>query len=301
MTELSGAARGPGVTPEVPTRRESGLIQDTWRALRGSTAGQVGVILLLLFCLVALCAPVLSPKGPLEQNVANRLRPPSLANLLGTDELGRDVLSRLVFGSRLSLGVGVIAVLIAMLLGGLVGLTAGFQRGFLDNVLMRLMDVMMAFPSTLLAIAIVAFRGPGLFNTLLAIGVIRVPGFARLTRSVVLSIRELEFVSAARSMGGGTIRIMLRHVLPNSISPLIVQGTLGIGGAIVEAAGLGFLGLGAQPPTAEWGAMLSSSYIYLLRAPWAMFGPALAIVLAVLAFNLFGDALRDALDPRMRS
>jgi peptide/nickel transport system permease protein len=259
------------------------------------------MVLILIFGLIALWAPVLSPRGPLEQHVANRLRAPSIANLMGTDELGRDVLSRLIFGSRLSLGVGVIAVVIAMLLGGLVGLTAGFQRGLLDNLLMRLMDMMMAFPSTLLAIAIVAFRGPGLFNTLLALGVIRVPSFARLTRSVVLGIREQEYVSAARCMGGGTVRIMFRHVLPNSISPLIVQGTLGIGGAIVEAAGLGFLGLGAQPPTAEWGTMLSSSYIYILRAPWAMFGPALAIVLAVLAFNLFGDALRDALDPHMRS
>ncbi len=259
------------------------------------------MILILLFFLVAICAPAMSLKGPLEQNIANRLRPPSLANLLGTDELGREVLSRLVFGSRLSLSVGIIAVLIAMLLGGLIGLLAGFKGGLLDNLLMRAMDMMMAFPSTLLAIAIVAFRGPGLFNTLLAIGVIRVPGFARLTRSVVLSLREREYVSAARCMGGGTLRIMFRHVLPNSVSPLIVQGTLGIGSAIVEAAGLGFLGLGAQPPTAEWGAMLSSSYIYILRAPWAMLGPALAIMLAVLAFNLFGDALRDALDPRMRS
>lgn len=301
MTEPRAVAGGPGALPEGLPRRESGLMRDTWRMLRRSASGQGGMILILLFGLVAVCAPALSPKDPLEQSIAHRLRPPSFANLLGTDELGRDVLSRLIFGSRLSLGVGVIAVLIAMLLGGLVGLAAGFQRGLLDNVLMRLMDIMMAFPSTLLAIAIVAFRGPGLFNTLLAIGVIRVPGFARLTRSVVLGIREQEFVSAARCMGGGTIRIVFHHVLPSAISPLIVQSTLGIGGAIVEAAGLGFLGLGAQPPTAEWGTMLSSSYIYILRAPWAMFGPALAIVLAVVAFNLFGDALRDALDPHMRS
>ncbi len=282
------------------SRRGAGLAQDTWRGLQRSASGRIGMSLVVLFLLVVVFAPVLSPSSPLAQNLALRLRPPSAANLLGTDELGRDIMSRLIYGARLSLSVGLISVLIAMVLGGFIGLLAGVQRGLTDGVLMRVMDMMMAFPSTLLAIAIVAFRGPGLVNTLIALGVIRVPTFARLSRSMVLTIREQEYVSAARCMGAGSLRIMLRHVLPNSVSPVLVQGTLGIGGAIVEAAGLGFLGLGAQPPTAEWGAMLSSSYVYLLRAPWAMFAPALAILLAVLGFNLFGDALRDALDPRTR-
>ncbi|HXX37090.1 MAG TPA: ABC transporter permease [bacterium] len=297
------------VTPTLPaptaTRdglapRQSSQFADTWRALRRDPSGRAGMALLVFFLLLACLGPAASPQNPLTQDIAARLQPPSRAHWLGTDELGRDVTSRIAHGAHLSLGVGVISVLLAMVVGGMVGLVSGTQRGLVDRVLMRVMDTMMAFPTTLLAIAVVSLRGPGLMNTLLAIGVIRVPIFARLTRSTALSIREIEYVAAAHAMGARAPRIMLRHILPNSISPLIVQATLGVGSAIVEAAGLGFLGLGQQPPYPEWGEMLGSSYVYLIRAPWAMFAPGVAIILAVLAFNLFGDALRDAIDPRIR-
>lgn len=290
----------PMASASFDTRRDSSLVRDTWRALLKSPSGRVGVLLLALFILLAVFAPILPLQDPLAQDITGRLMPPSSKHWFGTDELGRDILSRVIYGARISLTVGIVAVLISMVLGGIVGLIAGTKGGVFDRVLMRLMDVMMGFPSMLLAIAIVAVRGPGLFNTLLAIGVIRVPIYARLTRSTVLSVRQLEYVTAAQSIGVPSRRIMLRHILPNSISPIIVQGTMGIGTAIVEAAALGFLGLGAQPPEPEWGAMLSSGYIYILRAPWALFAPGAAIFLTVLAFNLLGDALRDAVDPRSR-
>lgn len=280
--------------------RESGLVRDTWHALVQSPSGRIGMLLLTVFILLAALAPILPLQDPLAQNVADRLMPPSWEHWFGTDELGRDILSRVIYGARISLTVGIVAVFISMVLGGIVGLIAGTFGGVFDRVLMRFMDIMMAFPSMLLAIAIVAVRGPGLLNTLLAIGVIRVPIYARLTRSTVLGVRQLEYVTAAQSIGVPTHSIMLRHILPNSISPIIVQATMGIGTAIVEAAALGFLGLGAQPPEPEWGAMLSSGYIYILRAPWALFAPGAAIFLTVMAFNLLGDALRDALDPRSR-
>jgi len=264
-------------------------------------SGWIGALLVGWLLVLAAVGPLLAAQGPLTQDVAARLQAPSGGHLLGTDELGRDVLSRLLWGARVSLGVGVAAVVFALLIGSLVGLVAGGYGHWVDDVLMRLMDVLLAFPGTLLAIGVVAVRGPGLGNTLVAIGVIGIPHYARLIRSDVLSIREREFVAAARCIGAGNGRILFRHVLPNAVSPVLVQATLGIGAAITQAAGLGFLGLGAQPPTPEWGEMLSSGYVYLLRAPWAMLGPSIALILTVVGFNLVGDALRDTLDPRSRT
>ena len=241
------------------------------------------------FVALALVGPYLVPQDPLAQSLSERLQPPSPDHPFGMDNLGRDVMSRVVSGSRISLTVGLVAVLLALVAGTLLGLVAGYLGGWPEGLVMRLMDIILAFPATLLAIGIVAARGPGLFNTMLAIGVVNIPVYARVTRSSVLAIKEREFVTAARAVGVGGGAILFRHVLPNSLAI-----------AIVEAAGLGFLGLGAQPPAPEWGAMLASGYIFLLNGPWAMIFPGLAIVLAVLGFNLLGDGLRDALDPYMK-
>lgn len=295
--ELSLTAGMKSATRDPRSKR---MLDEAWRALWRSSSGRVSIALLSAMFLIAALAPIIAPHDPLALDVRLRFESPSPTHWLGTDELGRDIMSRILYGARISLTVGVVSVFMAMVIGGLVGLFAGTRGQLVDNILMRAMDVLLAFPSTLLAIAIVTARGPGLFNTLMAIGVVRVPHYARVVRSIVLGIRELDYVMAARSIGTPEAQIMFRHILPNTVSVLIVQATLGIGSAIIEAAALGFLGLGAQPPTPEWGAMLSASYVYLLRAPWAIFAPGAAVVLAVVAFNLFGDALRDALDPRMR-
>jgi len=284
----------------VLTRPPSTFWQDVARRLLGNRSGLIGLSVVGFFVALALVGPYLVPQDPLAQSLSERLQPPSPDHPFGMDNLGRDVMSRVVSGSRISLTVGLVAVLLALVAGTLLGLVAGYLGGWPEGLVMRLMDIILAFPATLLAIGIVAARGPGLFNTMLAIGVVNIPVYARVTRSSVLAIKEREFVTAARAVGVGGGAILFRHVLPNSLSPILVQGTLGIAIAIVEAAGLGFLGLGAQPPAPEWGAMLASGYIFLLNGPWAMIFPGLAIVLAVLGFNLLGDGLRDALDPYMK-
>lgn len=261
---------------------------------------QVGLAITLALLGMALLAPLLAPYSPLETNLAQRLKPPSLANPLGTDQLGRDQLSRIIYGARVSLVVGLVAVAIASLLGSSVGLVAGYAGGALDGAAMRLMDAMLAFPALLLALAIVSALGPGLVNTLIAFGIAGVPYYARLLRSLVLSVREREYVLAARALGASHGRIMLRHVLPNAVAPVVIAMTLQTGTVIVGIASLGYLGLGAQPPTPEWGAMLSGSQIQFFSAPWLLFAPGGLILAAVVGFNLIGDALRDALDPRLR-
>jgi ABC-type dipeptide/oligopeptide/nickel transport system permease subunit len=247
---------------------------------------------------VAVAAPWLSPHDPLAQDLSARLLPPAPGHALGTDDFGRDVLSRVVWGSRVSLRLGLVAVLIALLVGGTVGLLAGFYGGWFDLVGMRFMDLMLAFPSILLAIVVVAILGPSLTNAMIAVGVMAIPQYARIVRASVLSVRGLEYVQAARALGASDARLIARAILPNVLGPVLVTASLGLATAVLDAAGLSFLGLGAQPPTPEWGSMLSQGRELVLIAPWVLTAPGVAVFLSVLGFNLVGDALRDLLDPR---
>jgi peptide/nickel transport system permease protein len=251
-----------------------------------------------VFLLIALFAPWVAPYDPIEQHLYERLSPPSVEHPFGTDDFGRDILSRVIYGTRISLRIGIVAVLIALSVGMAIGLAAGFYGGVTDQVLMRLMDLMLAFPSILLAIGIVAVLGPGLENAMLAIGVVAIPQYARIIRASTLSVREADYVQALRALGASDVRIIWTAILPNCLAPLIVQTTLSLATAILDAAGLSFLGLGAQPPTPEWGAMISGGRELILSAPWVMTFPGLAIFVTVLAFNLMGDGLRDAFDPK---
>ncbi|MDA0710984.1 MAG: ABC transporter permease [bacterium] len=272
--------------------------QMVWRRLRKNRLAVIGGILLAVFLVVALLAPWLAPRDPLAQDLYRRLMPPSLDNPFGTDDFGRDILSRVIYGSRISLRIGLVAVVIALAFGTAIGLVSGYCGGVWDQILMRTMDLFLAFPSILLAIGIVAVLGPGLENAMLAVGLVAVPQYARLVRASALSVRETDYVQASRALGAGHARILLVAILPNCLAPLIVQTTLGLATSILDAAGLSFLGLGAQPPIPEWGAMLSNGRELIMRAPWVLTFPGLAIFLTVLAFNLFGDGLRDALDPK---
>jgi peptide/nickel transport system permease protein len=268
---------------------------------RGAVAG---ALIILLFCTLALLAPVLSPYGPLAQDLERRLHRPSRAHLLGTDDFGRDVLSRVMFGARISLTVGFTAIGSAALGGLGLGLVAGFYTlgrwgRLLDTTIMRTSDILLAFPTVLLAIAIVTALGPGLRNAMLALSVLYLPRFIRLVRATTLVEKQQPYIEAAQALGVSHRRLLFRHLLPNVMSPVIVQATLGLAEAIIEAAALSFLGLGATPPTPEWGAMLSEGRSYLRLAPWMMFFPGMAIFLIVVSFNLLGDGLRDALDPRL--
>lgn len=261
--------------------------------------GLIGLVLLALLILVALLAPLIAP-DPISQNIAQRLQPPSAAHWLGTDQLGRDVWARVAHGAGISLRVGFGVVILAVLLGVVVGLLAGTLGGTWDNLLMRVTDIFFAFPSLILAMAIAAAMGPNLNNTIIAVALVSWPIYARLVRANVLALREREFVEAARALGASQSRLMLRHLLPNTLTPIFVQASFDVGGAILTAAGLSFIGFGAQPPTPEWGAMVSETRSYIAEAIWAPTAPAIGILLTVLAFNLLGDALRDVLDPRGR-
>ncbi|MGG3573703.1 ABC transporter permease [Bacillus gobiensis] len=259
-----------------------------------------GTILVAFFVLLAIFAPFIAPYGLNEQIMANRLQPPSGEHWFGTDDFGRDIFSRVVYGARISLWVGFLSVLGSMIVGTLLGVIAGYFGKWIDIIISRIFDIMLAFPSILLAIAVVAILRPSLENALLAIAIINIPTFGRLVRSKVLSVKEEEYVLAARSVGMKHSRILLLHIFPNSLSPIIVQATLAIGTAIIEAAALGFLGLGAKAPAPEWGKMLADARSFLVQAPWTLIFPGIAIMLTVLGFNLMGDGLRDTLDPKMK-
>lgn len=259
-----------------------------------------GLWMVLVFLIVAIFAPWIAPHDPYAQNMQVMLQSPSLDHLFGTDEFGRDIFSRIIYGAQISLMIGIVGVLISIVFGVALGTVSGYFGGIVDSVVMRVMDIFMAFPSFLLALAIVSVLGPGMVNVMIAIGIFSVPTFARLSRSAVISAKNKEYIEAARAMGGTHLFIIWKHILPNSIAPIIVLSTMRIATAILTAAGLSFLGMGAQPPTPEWGAMLSTGREYLRTAPHVSTIPGLAIMFMVLAFNMLGDGLRDALDPKMK-
>jgi peptide/nickel transport system permease protein len=297
-TDAGGTiAAAPRLRSRVKTE---GLWLGVLRRLRRNHGAIAGLVLLALLAVMALVASLVAPYEPNVMAPANALKGPSAEHLFGTDQFGRDILTRIMYGARLSFRVGFIAVGIALVFGVLLGLTAGYYGRWVDALVTMLIDVMLAFPGILLALAIVAILGPSLLNLMVAVGVSAIPGYTRLVRGAVLAARQQAYVEAARVIGASDSAIMFKHILPNVLAPVIVLATLGIGGAILVGASLSFLGLGAKPPTAEWGAMLSTGRNYLAIAPWITLFPGLAIMVTVLSINLLGDGLRDALDPRLK-
>lgn len=290
-----------GQNPEQDDIKATSPWKDSLRQLRKNRFAIAGLMIIMFFVLLAIFAPLLSSYAYDKIDPVNRLQPPSGEHWFGTDDVGRDIFTRIAYGARISLQVGIFAVSGALLFGTLLGIIAGYYGRWIDMVISRIFDILLAFPSILLAIAIVAILGSSLENALIAIAIVNIPIFGRLIRSKVISLREEEFVMAARAQGMKNGRIILHHILPNSVAPIIVQATLSFGTAILEAAALGFLGLGAQPPTPEWGAMLAGSRDFIQLAPWTLIFPGVSIMLVVLGFNLVGDGLRDALDPKMKN
>lgn len=292
--------------PALAAEKSRSPLLESLLRLRKNKIAVAGLVIICLFLIMALFSPLVAPHDPLEQSLYDKLQPPvwsekgSWTYPLGTDDFGRDLLSRIIYGSRISMLVGVVAVSISLFFGTLAGAVAGFYGGVTDTIIMRFMDLLLAFPSILLAIVIVAFLGPSLENAMIAIGVVSIPRYARIVRGSVLEEYAKDYVQAARALGARDGRLIFIHILPNCLAPLIVQTTLGFASAILEAAALSFLGLGAQPPTPEWGAMLANGRSLILRAWWAVTFPGVMILFAVLGFNLLGDGLRDALDPRLR-
>jgi dipeptide transport system permease protein len=279
---------------------------ENWHYFAGNRGALLGLVILCLMVLLAIFAPLVAPHSPTEQFRDALLTPPIWTEggkpgfILGTDALGRDILSRLIYGARYSLLIGVVVVTLALVTGIIVGLIAGYFGGWVDALIMRVMDIILAFPSLLLALVLVAIIGPGLFNAMLAIAVVLQPHFARLTRGAVMAEKSREYVMAAKVAGAGHLRLMFFTILPNCLGPLIVQATLSFSNAILDAAALGFLGMGAQPPTPEWGTMLAEAREFITSAWWVVTMPGLAILITVLAINLIGDGLRDTLDPKLK-
>lgn len=311
MTNLSTTGPRSKAVAEEKLASESrnatkAMLVEFWYYFSQNRGAVIGLFVFLALVVVALLAPYVAPHSPDMQYRDSFLQPPaweeggSASFLLGTDAVGRDILSRLIYGSRYSLFVGVVVVFVALSGGVVLGVIAGYFRGSIDTFIMRVMDIILAFPSLLLALVLVAILGPGLTNAMIAIAIVLQPHFVRLTRAAVLSERNRDYVVAARLAGAGNIRLMFKTILPNCLSPLIVQATLSFSNAILDAAALGFLGMGAQPPTPEWGTMLAEAREFILRAWWVVTFPGLAILITVLAINLVGDGLRDALDPKLK-
>ena len=311
MSHIEAQEAAEGIGAEIPdreppknVRRE--MLAEFWFYFSENKGAVAGLVVFTLVVLAAIFAPLIAPHSPTFTNTNALLIPPSfqeggqLTYLLGTDPVGRDILSRLIYGARYSLFIGVVVVVISVSTGITLGLIAGYVGGWVDTVIMRIMDIILAFPSLLLALVLVAVLGPGLFNAMIAIALVLQPHFVRLTRASVMAEKQREYVTAARVVGAGPLRLMVVTILPNCLGPLIVQATLSFSNAILDAAALGFLGMGAQPPTPEWGTMLAEAREFILRAWWVVTFPGLAILITVLAINLVGDGLRDALDPKMK-
>ncbi|BAH42537.1 MULTISPECIES: nickel transporter permease [Brevibacillus] len=271
-----------------------------YRKLRKNKLAMVGGCIVIFYIAIALLAPFIAPHDPYEIDLVNKLKPPSSEHWMGTDDKGRDVLSRLLYGTQLSMSVGFVAVFIGAFFGIILGLLSGYYGGWVDTIISRIIDVLLAFPGILLSLAIVSALGPSLFNVMIAVGIFSIPVFARIVRGSTLTVKKLEYIDAIRSLGANDFTIIFRHIFPNILSPIIVQATMRLATAILSAAGLSFLGLGAQPPLPEWGAMLSNGRDFLFTAPHLAMFPGFAIATLVLGFNIFGDGLRDALDPRMK-
>lgn len=284
-------------------RRERRIrnIQDFAERFFHNKVAVLGGGIVLFYIFIAIFAPLLAPYDPYAVDLGNRMQAPSWDNWMGTDDKGRDILSRIIYGSRLSMGVGFAAVLFGAFFGIIMGLISGYYGGWIDSVISRILDIMLAFPGILLALAIISALGPSLLNVMVAVGIFSVPLFARIARGSTMEVRNLEYIDAIKTLGAHDGIIIFRHIFPNILSPLIIQGTLRLATAILSAAGLSFLGLGAQPPSSEWGTMLSSGRDFIFSAPHIAIFPGLTIALLVMGFNLFGDGLRDALDPRMKS
>jgi peptide/nickel transport system permease protein len=292
MTDATASVR-------VKSRRRSQLA-DVWRRLLKNQLAVIGMIMLLLLVLVAILADYLAPYPYYLQDYDHMLEGPSRAHPMGTDNFGRDILSRVIYGSRISLRIGFISLVFGALLGSVLGAIAGFFSGYSDTLIMRFIDILMAIPGTVLAIAIATTLGPGLTNAMIAVSVNSIPRFARVVRASTLQVKDQEYIEAARAIGASSFRIIRKYVFPNVLAPIIVQATLGVGTAIIMAAALSFIGLGIQPPTPEWGSMLSAGRGFIRDYPHIVIFPGLAIMLTVLALNLFGDGLRDALDPKLK-
>jgi dipeptide transport system permease protein len=300
-TLATPVAAPPSAIPSPP-----GPLREFWTYFSANHGAVAGLVIIVIVLLTAAFAPILAPYPPDLTNNAIFLKPPawqadgSWAYPLGTDAIGRDILSRLIYGARLSLLIGIAVVALSIAVGIALGLLAGFARGITEIAIMRLMDIILTLPSLLLAIVIVAILGPGIMNAMLAVAVVVLPHYVRITRAAVISETAKDYVTAARTNGAGILRLMFKEVLPNCAAPLIVQASLGVSTAILDAAALGFLGLGAQPPASEWGTMLADAREFVLRAWWVVTFPGLMILITVLAFNLFGDGLRDAFDPKLK-
>lgn len=286
---------------DVSSIKKETLLQQTWNGLKKNRLAMVGLFLIILLLFVTIFADFIAPYGVDDQDLTRAYTPPCKEFIFGTDDFGRDIFSRIVYGSRYSLMIGAVAATLSAVIGMLIGSLAGFYGGKTDNILMRFIDIMLAIPSTLLGISIVAALGNGIRNVIIAVAIGAVPAYARIVRASILSVKEQEYIEAARSIGASDFRIIMHHILPNCLAPIIVQITMSVAKAILEASALSFIGLGVQPPSAEWGAMLSAGRAYIRKAWWIVTFPGLAIATLIFGLNLFGDGLRDALDPKLKT